>query len=51
MTLNKRIENTQIFKTIFTIQVLSQKVNKLPITSINLCYIVTKKPLHQWRIH
>jgi len=26
----------------FTIQVLSQKVNKLPITSIDLCYIVTK---------
>jgi len=27
----------------FTIQVLSQKVNKLPIISIDLCYIVTKK--------
>jgi len=26
--------------------VLSQ-VNKLPITSIDLCYIVTKKPLHE----
>jgi len=26
----------------FTIPVLSQKVNKLPITSIDLCYIVTK---------
>ena len=26
----------------FTIGVLSQKVNKLSITSIDLCYIVTK---------
>jgi len=26
----------------FTLQVLLQKVNKLPITSIDLCYIVTK---------
>jgi len=25
-----------------TIQVLSQKVNKLPLTSIELCYIATK---------
>jgi len=28
---------------IFTIQVLSQKVNKIPLTSKELCYIVTKK--------
>jgi len=27
----------------FTIEVLSQKVNKLPITSTDQCYIVTKK--------
>ena len=26
----------------FAIKVLSQKVNKLPIMSIDLCYIVTK---------
>jgi hypothetical protein len=26
----------------FAIQVLPQKVNKLPVTSIDVCYIVTK---------
>ena len=29
-----------------TIQVLSQKVKKLPITSIDLCYIVTKHNIY-----
>jgi len=32
-----------MFKSImFTMQILSQKVNKLPITSIDLCYIVAE---------
>jgi len=43
MTQNK-IENTHkiIWNIMFTTQVLSQEVNKLRITSIYLCYIITK---------
>jgi hypothetical protein len=42
-TQHKSIENTTIFfNTMFTIHVLSQKVDKLPVTSTDLCYIITK---------
>jgi len=43
MTHNKLKTPKNFWNIIFTIKVLSQKVNKLPITSIDLRYIVTKK--------